>query len=72
MMLFNGYIALDLIQPFSGNDKVKQGRVVMVAAGVTGIVAENVIFFPFDKAMTVKYQGVEYMVVKQTDVMGKI
>ncbi len=72
MMLFNGYIAVDQISAFSGNDKVKQGRVVMVAAGVTDIAAADVIFFPFDKAMTVKYQGVEYMVVKQTDAMGKL
>ncbi|HPJ97014.1 MAG TPA: co-chaperone GroES family protein [Syntrophales bacterium] len=70
--LFNSYIAMDGIEAFSGNERVMQGVVRLVGAGVTGIVALDRIFYPKESGRNVMYQGKEYIIVKQADVIGKL
>jgi hypothetical protein len=70
--LLNAYIALDSVEPFSGNERVMKGTVKLIGNGVTGIAVGNTIFYPKEAGMEVMHNGKEYMVVKQAQVIGKL
>lgn len=68
--LFNTYLALNNIEQFSGNEKVMQGTVRLIAAGVTGIAVNDKIFYPKAEGHEVMHNSQEYVLVKYGEIMG--
>ena len=72
LTLFNGKLALSDLESFSGNADTMTGKVVMLAQGVTGVVAGDRVIYPKALARPVVYGGKEYVIVKFAELDGKL
>jgi co-chaperonin GroES (HSP10) len=70
--LLNTYIAVRSPEMFSGNEGVMRATVALVGAGVTGIVANDFIFYPKSAGKEIRHNGNEYIIVRLADVIGKV
>ena len=68
--LFNGRIALDSIETVSGDTKT--GKVVMVAAGITEVKAGDRVIYQKAASRNVRYDDKEYVLVKFSEIDGKL
>ncbi len=72
LTLLNGNIALADIKPFSGNQDVMCGTVAVRSAGITQIVAGDIVFYPARTGLEVRYNDKEYIIINQADALGKM
>ncbi len=68
LTLLNSYVA---VKDPEGAQGVVKGTVVMVAAGVTGIVANDRVYFPPGDRLTVKVNGIEYLLLQASEIIAK-
>ncbi len=72
IVLSSPYIAVNDVQPFGGSDKIKQATVRLIPVGMTGITVGQGVFFHKDSGYIVMYNDKEHMIVKLSDIMGRV
>ena len=70
--LFNDNIALDDIEMFSGNEATMMGVVRLKAATVADVSKGDRIFYPKTKSRTMRYNHKQYVLIKFSDIDGKL
>jgi co-chaperonin GroES (HSP10) len=67
--IINGFVAIKNQEPFGG---LMKGEVVLISAGVTSVSVGNQVFYAQDVTRNAVYDNVEYVLIKATDIMGKL
>lgn len=67
--VINGFVAIGEQEPFGG---LMKGTVVLISPGVTSVSVGNQVFYAQSDTQAARYNNVEYVLVRETNIMGKL
>lgn len=67
--IINGFVAIKDQEPLGG---LMKGEVALISAGVTSVSVGNQVFYAQRSTVNTTYNGVEYVLILATDIMGKL
>ena len=65
----NGFVAIKNQEPIGG---LMKGEVVLISAGVTCVSVGNQVYYSQSDTRNTTYNGVEYVLILATNIMGKL
>lgn len=69
ILIINGFVAIKNQAPVGG---LMTGEVALIATGITSVSVGNQVFYSQAVTQNVVYNGTEFVMVKATDIMGKL
>jgi len=69
IQIINGFVAIKNQTQFGG---LMQGEVVLISAGVTSVSAGNQVFYSQGDTQNCVYNGIEYVLIPASCIMGKL
>jgi|GEM_PF-5744261 co-chaperonin GroES (HSP10) len=69
IQIINGFVAIKDQEPLGG---MMSGEVALISAGVTSVSVGNQVFYRQASTLNTVYNGVEYVLILASDIIGKL